>query len=243
MRLKYYKRKAFKNEFDDLRFLFDVAGFEPSAIIDGGANIGFVTFQFSKRFPNSAVYAIEPNPEVFAKLKSTYEGNPNVCALNVGIARESGKLTFNVNVNTGTSSFLKPTRYHGTHQAKRIKEAIEIETISIIDLASRNGLEHIGILKLDIEGFELEALKGADTLLKDQKIHSIVLEANLIESYQGQSLFHEVTRYLAECGYYPFNVYGLHETPIRQSVFFNFLFLSSQFRERLKSNFGDNCGW
>src|SRR5690606_31077452 len=62
MRLKYYKRKAFKNEFDDLRFLFDVAGFEPSAIIDGGANIGFVTFQFSKRFPNSAVYAIEPNP-------------------------------------------------------------------------------------------------------------------------------------------------------------------------------------
>lgn len=242
-RIRYYKRKTLRNEYDDIRFLFDVAGFEPSAIVDGGANIGFVTYQFARRFPSSKIYAIEPNPHVFDKLKTAYEADARIHTLNMGISRESGKLAFNINANTGTSSFLTPNEYHATHLAKNRREVKEVETISLSDLVIREHLDGIDLLKLDIEGFELEALKGAEQLLRDQRIHAIVLEANLIGSYVGQPLFHEVSAFLAERGYSVFNSYGLHETPIRQSIFMNLVFLSKTFRKLLKERFGNNCGW
>jgi len=98
-------------------------------------------------------------------------------------------------------------------------------------------------LKLDIEGFELEALKGAETLLREQRVHAILLEVNLIESYVGQPLFHQIATHLLERNYHVFNTYGLHESKIRQAIITNFIFLSTDFRNRLKKNFGNDCGW
>jgi FkbM family methyltransferase len=242
-KIHYYKRKALRSEYEDLRFLFDVANIEPAVIIDGGANIGFVTHEFHSRFNASKIYSIEPNPVVYAKLQESYLGNQNVVALNVGISRTPGKMTFNINANTGTSSFLEPNAYHGTHLAKKKAEAKEIETIGLDAFAEREGIKVLDILKLDIEGFELEALKGAEQLLKEQRVHAILLEVNLIESYVGQPLFHQIASHLIERDYHAFNTYGLHESKIRQAIITNFIFLSGDFRNILKEKFGNDCGW
>lgn len=242
-KIHYYKRKALRSEYEDLRFLFDVARVEPAFIIDGGANIGFVTHEFHSHFKKSKIYAIEPNPAVYAKLEESYRGNPTVITLNVGISRTPGKMMFNINVNTGTSSFLQPNAYHGTHLAKKKGESREIETIGLDAFAEREGIKVLDILKLDIEGFELEALKGAERLLKEQRVHAILLEVNLIESYVGQPLFHQIAAYLIERNYHAFNTYGLHESKIRQAIITNFIFLSTDFRNTLKQNFGNDCGW
>jgi len=242
-KIHYYKRKALRSEYEDLRFLFDVAQLEPAFIIDGGANIGFVTNEFHSHFKTSKIYAIEPNPIVYSTLEESYRGNKNITVLNVGISRVPGKMTFNINENTGTSSFLQPNAYHGTHLAKKKGEAKEIETIGLDAFAEREGIKVLDILKLDIEGFELEALKGAEQLLKEQRVHAILLEVNLIESYVGQPLFHQIAAHLIERNYHAFNTYGLHESKIRQAIITNFIFLSSDFRNTLKSNFGNDCGW
>jgi hypothetical protein len=90
-KIYYYKRKALRSEYDDLRFLFNVAQLVPAFIIDGGANIGFVTNEFHSRFKESKIYAIEPNPIVYSKLEESYRSNKNITVLNVGISREPGR--------------------------------------------------------------------------------------------------------------------------------------------------------
>lgn len=242
-KIRYYKRKVFRNEYEDLRFLFDVAELEPACIIDGGANIGFVTNEFLSYFKTSRIYSIEPNPIVYSKLKESYQGSKNVTILNVGISRQPGKMMFNINENTGTSSFLEPNAYHGTHLAKKKGSVREIDTISLDAFVENEGIEVLDILKLDIEGFELEALKGAERLLKEQRVRAILLEVNLIESYVGQPLFHQIATHLIERNYHAFNTYGLHESTLRQAIITNFVFLSSDFRNALKRNFGNDCGW
>ena len=60
-RLRIYNRRLFKNEFEDLRFLYDILNYEPDIVVDGGANVGFVTHQFNTKFPKSKIISFEPN--------------------------------------------------------------------------------------------------------------------------------------------------------------------------------------
>lgn len=104
MRMDGYKRLFTKDAFDDIAFL--EAGREVKTIFDVGANIGFVTFQFQKRFPNSDIYAFEPNPYVFDNLRESYLKEPKIHTRMMGVGDITGEKEFNINSNTGTSSYL-----------------------------------------------------------------------------------------------------------------------------------------
>ena len=215
-------------------------------IFDAGANIGFVTYQFLKRFPEAEIYAFEPNPAVFSQLESSYENDIHVHCHQQGVADVSGSLEFNLNANSGTSSFLNPTTYHQSHQARRKLEPIVVPITTIDEFSAKEMIDHIDILKLDIEGYELKALVGADKLLNEQKIDLIYLEVCLIRQYNDQPLFHEISSYLERKKYYVYNIDSFigQETPIRQAVIGNAVFISHSFRNYLVEEHGlENCGW
>ena len=243
-RLNKYQRLITKDAFSDIKFLEQNRSVK--TIFDVGANIGFVTYQFQKRFPNSDIYAFEPNPYVFKKLQASYLQDKKIHPFQMGIGDVLGDLEFNINENTGTSSFLEPGDYHRTHQAKHLKEQRQVSTITIDEFCEEKGIKHIDILKLDIEGYEMRALQGADELLSNQAIDIIYTEVNVIPSYEKQPLFHQLTNYLQEKQYFIYNIYSFvgQETPIRQAVIGNVTYISSEFRKSLEKNFGkNNCGW
>lgn len=239
MRFDNEKRKLFKNEYDDLAFLFKKLNRSPKIIFDGGANIGFVTYQFHKRFKNASIYSFEPNPSVFSKLKKSTESNKNVYVINKGIGNEDLILNFYKNNNTGTSSFLEPNDFHKAHLARKY-EKIEIPTISINQFCQQNSIDKIDILKLDIEGFELNALKGCKEMLLENKIDFIYTEVNLIPTYEGQCLIEEVIAFLRKLNYIPYNFYGNNETEFRESIITNMLFISSEIAREMNNISGDN---
>ncbi len=244
MRTTYIWRKLTKNAFDDLQFLF--SGKQVTSIIDVGANIGFVTYQFLKRFPKAHIYAFEPNPEVFQILKAGYINDQRVSTFALGIGDINDYLQFNTNANTGTSSFLKPTKYHSNHQAKKPLETLNIEVKTIDKMAATLGVSNINILKLDIEGYELRALIGAKQLLENQAIDAIYTEVALVPQYRGQPLFHEITIYLEKYKYYLYNIDDFigQESNIRQASIGNAIYISNNFRNFLENHFGwENCGW
>jgi FkbM family methyltransferase len=240
MRLNLEKRKLFKNEYDDMVFLFDKLNRKPKNIFDCGANVGFVTYQFTKKFPKSLIYAFEPNPSVFEVLKTSTEKDKDTNSVyNMGIGIEKGVLNFYKNNNTGTSSFLKPNDFHKAHLARKYQE-IEVPITSIKDFCKEMKIEEIGILKLDIEGYELKALQGCIEMLQNQKIDFIYAEVNLIPTYDDQCLMEEVVSYLRSVNYIPYNFYGNNETELRESIITNILFMSPKVANELNSKFGKN---
>lgn len=240
MRLNSEKRKLNKNEFDDLVFLFKKLKKEPKVILDGGANVGFVSFQFFKKFKHSKIYSFEPNPSVFQKLETNLKKEANfIFPFNLGISDKKGELEFYKNSNTGTSSFLEPNDFHSSHLARKYTK-INVPVISIGEFCSENNITSIDILKLDIEGFELKALQGCEKMLITEKIDFVFAEVNLIPTYSHQCLIEELISYLRTFHYYPYNFYGSHETYFRQSIITNILFISNQTAKNLNSIHGEN---
>lgn len=240
MRLKREKRKITKNEYDDLEFLYKKINREPSIVFDCGANIGFVTHQFNKRFKNAEIYSFEPNPKVFEELQKSTKDDNDIHIYNYGISNEKDELIFYKNNNTGTSSFLEPNDFHRANLARKY-EKIKIPVISLRDFCGANKIEKIDILKLDIEGFELKALQGCEDMLKAEKIDFIYSEVNLVPTYDGQCLIEEVVSFLRQNNYIPYNFYGYNETSLRSSFITNILFVSNKMAKELVEKTGEKA--
>jgi FkbM family methyltransferase len=240
MRVNSYFRKNNKNEFDDLAFLYKLINRTPKHIFDCGANIGFVSYQFYKRFRNSKIHGFEPNVVVFEKLVSFLkQESDNFVFNNAGISDTNGSLDFYKNNNTGTSSFLEPNDFHLSHMARKYQK-IEVPIVSIGNYCVTNNIDEIGILKLDIEGFELKAMMGCSEFLKNDKIDFVFTEVNFIPTYQDQPLLEDIIAYMRQYKYYPYNIYGINESDKRQSIITNILFISNKVAGEINAIYGKN---
>jgi FkbM family methyltransferase len=124
--------------------------------------------------------AVEPQADVFALLKKTYEGFKGVRCVHAAIAKETGKKPFytvkeslktkdNFSRVTGIASFDKEV-FRKTVRNKLppgaavddyVQETL-IDTLSFADLARNYGIERIDLLQLDCEGYDYEILKTFD---------------------------------------------------------------------------------
>lgn len=235
-RIKGIIRHNRRNEIGDIQKLFGYLNRKPNVIFDCGANVGFVTHKFFKNFPEATIYAFEPNPLVFNRLSAHYAKNSKVICINSGVGDKSDKMIFYLNKNSGTSSFLPPTEFHMDNIASHKVTPEEVQIVKIDDVMKEYKLEHIDILKLDIEGFEIEAMKGINKL--EEKVSLIFAEVNLIPTYEGQPLIDEVITYARSKGFHIFNIYGLNETRYHQGQITNILFISKKFKQELNAKLG-----
>jgi FkbM family methyltransferase len=120
-----------------------------SVIVDLGTNRGAFATAISKA-AGCKVYCAEPNPRLCEELAQ----RPGVTAFNVAIGPSSGRVRFNLADNDECSSLFNPT-------ASAVSSAIECEALTLIDFLDRIDAAHIDLLKVDIEGAELDLL--ADT--------------------------------------------------------------------------------
>ncbi len=243
-RLRLYQRIITKEPVEDIQQL--LKGETVAVIVDAGANIGFMTNEFRRRFPNATVHAFEPNPEVYQVLRDAHASDERVIANHGAIGARQGTMTFHVNSNTGTSSFLEPTSYHRSHMARREVRTLDVTVFALGQYLQERKIDHVDILKLDIEGYEVEAMRGCESFLRDGKIDVVMTEVNIVRSYEGQPLLHEVTRFMEGYDYSLYNLYGFTalETEIGQGIVGDAVFLSSPLRKRLEARFGKQaCGW
>ena len=92
-------------------------------------------------------------------------------------------------------------------QVKTIGQTI-VNTETIDSFCSIHKIDKIDILKMDIQGAELLALKGAIKLLEEKKIGLIYTETYFRRQYNNQPLFHEISKFLADYGYYIQDIYS-----------------------------------
>ncbi len=144
-------------------------------IFDVGSNTGGYSVKLSEVFmPPCVIHAFEPSKRTFELFKKTTQGIPNLIANNLGASdTNSTKPLFVSEANSGLASvYQRDLRFVGLE----MKEEGVVSFIVLDDYCSKNDIQKIHFLKMDIEGHELNALKGVANLIKNDAIDFIQFE-------------------------------------------------------------------
>lgn len=159
---------------------------------DIGANLGQTIKKMRNHFSNVKIYAFEPSINCFNSLKNKFV-DTNLSVHNFAVGSNSGNLEFNEYSWSALNSLLK--RAYGT---ATILQTYIVEVITIDEFCRKNGVSYINLLKTDTEGYELNVLKGALNLMKQNKIQFVYVEIFFNENYVGQSSFGDIYNFLLE---------------------------------------------
>jgi len=173
-------------------------------IIDIGANEGQFIDKISKILPDVNIYSFEPLKDSFIKLEKKISDKKNITAFNFALGDEEKENIINRNEYSPSSSLLELTQLH--RNAFPITEKVREEKIfvKILDRAAKDlELKKKVMMKIDVQGYELNVLRGAENTIKDVDI--ILIETSFYELYKNQPLFKEIYNFLSDRG---FNYYG-----------------------------------
>lgn len=141
--------------------------------IDVGANIGLMSLFASKILKNTGkVYSFEPEPSTFDILQKNifinHSKNIRTLSYALGSKNETLEVYKNANKNRGKATLMvsEETEESGTH--------IEVKTMD--DFIYENSISEVKFVKIDVEGWELEVLKGAKLLLSSKNAPILCVE-------------------------------------------------------------------
>lgn len=140
---------------------------------DVGANLGLYTTRFSDWVgPAGHVVAFEPVPSCFQRLSERIDGSSNVSTLNLALGDRKGQLSMRLaeDPHGATHTFLDVDRPSN--------ETLDLPVRSGDELCREGRLPTPNVLKIDVEGFELEVLRGLDATLANAACRAIVLEVH-----------------------------------------------------------------
>ena len=124
-------------------------------IVDIGSHIGTSIVFFRTRHPGAHIHGFEPDPRSFATLQANVGGLPGVTIDPRAVTGADGSATFFSDENSLASSLVA---------GAGARRAVPIETVSLDGLMDELGLDHIDLLKLDVEGAEYDVLSQTTRL-------------------------------------------------------------------------------
>lgn len=132
-------------------------------VFDIGANIGFLTLNFARTCHQGRVVAFEPDSQNFERLEHNVKLNDftniDLYKLALGSQPESRELYKLYENNPGANRILS-----GEHHAKFPHEKVSVMTLD--RMVEELSLQHLDLLKIDVEGFEMFVLQGAEESIK-----------------------------------------------------------------------------
>jgi FkbM family methyltransferase len=172
--------------------IYDInIGFTPKFIVDAGANIGFSSVFFSKKFPKCKIVSIEPEKSNFQFLRKNTAKYPNIIIEKKALSNQIN-LVYNV-VDKGLDNwgFVTEIKKHTS-----LSEIVDtVETITIDAIFQQYDLEYLDLLKIDIEGGEKELFESNyENWLPKTKCINIELHDGVIKG-SSKSFFSAICKY------------------------------------------------
>ena len=166
-------------------------------VVDIGAHIGRYTIINSKRVgENGKVIAIEAHPDNFEILNRNIKLNKltNVIPLNYAVYSKQTKLKLYLPVEEPGFTIYNTIMVNRTASEEKFTE-VNANTLDNI-LLQQNGISHADInwIKIDVEGAELEVLKGASSILSKSKDISLLIEIHNLHG--GTNLYRQIVEFL-----------------------------------------------
>jgi FkbM family methyltransferase len=162
-------------------------------VFDVGANIGQFSTLVREVLPEAGIYAFEPVKECYEQLILGFSNDKEYHPYHMALGASKSESVIHKNEYLPSSSILQTTLSHTKffpHTEHTTDETVQIERLDDLHIdIKRNAL-----LKMDVQGYEMEVLKGATRTLKN--IDVVITEVSYTELYKGQPLFDDIYRYM-----------------------------------------------
>jgi FkbM family methyltransferase len=146
-----------------------------SVFVDVGANIGFFSVALAQNYPSLKVIAFEPDPYIVRRLTDNITLNPAIAdqihVVPYAVADVDGEVSFASSSQSYNAEIGRITT-QSTHA-----NITKVQTTTLDSFCQKAGLIP-DVVKIDVEGTELSVLRGMQSLLKNNKLHFILLEVH-----------------------------------------------------------------
>ena len=196
---------------------------ECSFVVDIGANKGQFSLFARHFFPVARIDAFEPLEGPAVVFRKLFINDPHVVLHAFAVGESSASATMHVSARDDSSSLLpigsEQTRiFPGTQEAAR--ETVEVRRLD--DIIKSGDITAPALLKLDVQGYELPALRGCDALL--DRFQYVYCECSFVPLYEGQALADAVIAWLHERGFVLKGVYNMAYETGGRAIQADFLF-------------------
>jgi len=175
-------------------------------IVEAGTYDGKDTAQLSALLPSARIFTFEPVPELFQKSSENLSPFPNIKIFNLALSNITGQATMYLSEKKSkpgqisqSSSLLEPADHLIYAPIIQFNRKIIVSTTTLDDWARHNNIKKIDLLKLDIQGNELDVMMASPDIFRSVK--AILTEVEFIEAYKGQHQFEQINAWLEEQGF------------------------------------------
>ncbi len=196
-------------------------------VVDIGANRGQFALAIREWAPEARVISFEPLPGPASVFRKVFAGDERVVLHQAAIGPYPEQRTMHVSANDDSSSLLpissvQTAMYPGTEEIW----TTEVRVAPLQEFVTADELRSPAMLKLDVQGFEYEALIGCESMLPH--FDKVYCECSFVELYSGQKLASEVIDWLARRGFELGGVYSPAYDRRGHAVQADFLFLRNR---------------
>jgi len=183
-------------------------GFVPRTVIDVG--VAYQTAELYAEFPKADILLIEPLTEFepfLRKICETYKAQYVLAAA----GEASGAATLNVHADRFGSSLFKEVEGAAVDGAPR-----QVPVITIDQVCAQKKLSGPYLVKVDVQGAELQVLAGAQRTL--QQTEAVVLEVTLFGTIVGAPQLFDIVGKMKESGFVVYDIYGFNYRPLDHAL-------------------------
>lgn len=177
----------------------------PATLLDVGANKGQFSLAVKTLFPQTRVIAFEPFAESADRYETLFTKFDDVTLHRIALSDTRGELDFFVTDRVDSSSLLKPGAHQTTAFGVSSQRTIKVSVERIDKIVDLDSIPHPILMKVDVQGAELQVLQGFDSL---EYVDYIYVELSFVELYEGQMLFDDIQQYVISRGFVLIGVFN-----------------------------------
>ncbi|MFG0257606.1 MAG: FkbM family methyltransferase [Phycisphaerales bacterium JB043] len=201
----------------------------PAVVFDVGANRGQFLDMMLARLDTDRVrfHVFEPSAATFELLRARHEATPNTTLNQLGMGASSGTMTLFLDSEGSELASLTRRDIGYLGHSMDIQERVEITTVD--EYCAAQAIERIDLLKLDVEGHELDVLRGGEGMLSEGRVAMIAFEfggCNIdthtnLKDYHDLLGAHSMRLYrLTPTGYlHPLDRYRVYEEQYESTIY------------------------
>ena len=203
-----------------------LGGIRYKTVIDIGGNVGQFALFAREQYPDAQIFSFEPLEECWGTFADIFSQDSGIHLMRYGIGPTDAETVMHVTSENDSSSILVPASTQIEVFGTSVHETKKVQLRRLSSLLCKDQVVPPALLKIDVQGFELNVLKGCEELI--DQFETVYVEASYTELYQGQALAGEVIDFLNRRGFRIRGVFNQHVDHIQGALQADFLFRRSQ---------------